>query len=136
MEIKNLVETAAAVTRVQTLHRGDVYKRIEENGGDATVIVGRVMDIASNGERTVVSVIEAMASSWGMPTIRSSAFTGDKDVIVFPLSDLELSVIAAPLFRQLEEARQEAEKRLQTVADRRGLLCRILETDKNDDMED
>ena len=60
MEIRNLVEQSATVTRVQTLHMGDIYKRVEEDdNSNATVIIGKVMDIGSNGEQTVVSVIEA-----------------------------------------------------------------------------
>ena len=59
MEIKNIVESAATVTHVQTLHKGDIYKRVEADNGDATIILGRVMAVASNGEQTVVSVIEA-----------------------------------------------------------------------------
>ncbi|MFQ7492958.1 MAG: hypothetical protein ACLRL4_04450 [Bifidobacterium bifidum] len=42
------------------------------------------MAVASNGEQTVVSVIEATRCGWSTPNIRSTAFTGDKGVIVFP----------------------------------------------------
>ena len=52
MEIRNLVEQSATVTRVQTLHMGDIYKRVEEDdNSNATVIIGKVMDLAATANR-------------------------------------------------------------------------------------
>lgn len=74
MEIKNLVDQSVTVTRVQTLHRGDIYKRVEEaDNHNATVIIGKVMDVGSNGEQTVVSVIEAKRNRWGDVFVESVA---------------------------------------------------------------
>lgn len=130
MEIRNLVEQSATVTRVQTLHRGDIYKRVEEDdNSNATVIIGKVMDIGSNGEQTVVSVIEAKKDKWGDVIVESAAFTGNKDMTLFPVDDLEIRVIAAPLFQRLADSLRDAEEKIKRTQEKRLLLRRILETE-------
>lgn len=130
MEIRNLVEQSATVTRVQTLHRGDIYKRVEEDdNSNATVIIGKVMDIGSNGEQTVVSVIEAKKDKWGDVIVESVAFTGNKDMTLFPVDDLEIRVIAAPLFQRLADSLRDAEEKIKRTQEKRLLLRRILETE-------
>lgn len=131
MEIRNLVEQSATVTRVQTLHMGDIYKRVEEDdNSNATVIIGKVMDIGSNGEQTVVSVIEAKKDRWGNNVIvESVAFTGNKDMTLFPVDDLEIRVIAAPLFRRLADSLRDAEEKIKRTQEKRSLLQQILETE-------
>lgn len=130
MEIRNLVEQSATVTRVQTLHRGDIYKRMEEDdNSNATVIIGKVMDIGSNGEQTVVSVIEAKKDKWGDVIVESVAFTGNKDMTLFPVDDLEIRVIAAPLFQRLADSLRDAEEKIKRTQEKHLLLRRILETE-------
>ena len=131
MEIRNLVEQSATVTRVQTLHMGDIYKRVEEDdNSNATVIIGKVMDIGSNGEQTVVSVIEAKKDRWGNNVIvESVAFTGNKDMTLFPVDDLEIRVIAAPLFQRLADSLRDAEEKIKRTQEKRSLLKQILETE-------
>lgn len=131
MEIRNLVEQSATVTRVQTLHMGDIYKRVEEDdNSNATVIIGKVMDIGSNGEQTVVSVIEAKKDRWGDNVIvESVAFTGNKDMTLFPVDDLEIRVIAAPLFQRLADSLRDAEEKIKRTQEKRSLLQQILETE-------
>lgn len=130
MEIRNLVEQSATVTRVQTLHRGDIYKRVEEDdNSNATVIIGKVMDIGSNGEQTVVSVIEAKKDKWDTVIVESVAFTGNKDMTLFPVDDLEIRVIAAPLFQRLADSLRDAEEKIKRTQEKRLLLRRILETE-------
>lgn len=130
MEIRNLVEQSATVTRVQTLHRGDIYKRVEEDdNSNATVIIGKVMDIGSNGEQTVVSVIEAKKDKWGDVIVESAAFTGNKDMTLFPVDDLEIRVIAAPLFQRLADSLRDAEEKIRRTQEKRLLLRQILETE-------
>ncbi|AHJ19262.1 hypothetical protein B7019_0981 [Bifidobacterium breve JCM 7019] len=131
MEIRNLVEQSATVTRVQTLHMGDIYKRVEEDdNSNATVIIGKVMDIGSNGEQTVVSVIEAKKDRWGNNVIvESVAFTGNKDMTLFPVDDLEIRVIAAPLFQRLADSLRDAEEKIKRTQEKRSLLQQILETE-------
>lgn len=131
MEIRNLVEQSATVTRVQTLHMGDIYKRVEEDdNSNATVIIGKVMDIGSNGEQTVVSVIEAKKDRWGNNVIvESVAFTGNKDMTLFPVDDLEIRVIAVPLFQRLADSLRDAEEKIKRTQEKRSLLQQILETE-------
>lgn len=130
MEIKNLVDQSVTVTRVQTLHVGDIYKRVEEDDNhDATVIIGKVMDVGSNGEQTVVSVIEAKRDRWGDVVVESVAFTGNKDMTLFPVDDLEIKVIAVPLFQCLDDSLSAAEEKIRRVHEKRSLLHRILETE-------
>lgn len=131
MEIRNLVEQSATVTRVQTLHMGDIYKRVEEDdNSNATVIIGKVMDIGSNGEQTVVSVIEAKKDRWGNNVIvESVAFTGNKDMTLFPVDDLEIRVIEAPLFQRLADSLRDAEEKIKRTQEKRSLLQQILETE-------
>ena len=135
MEIKNIVESAATVTHVQTLHKGDIYKRVEADNGDATIILGRVMAVASNGEQTVVRVIEATRCGWSTPNIRSTAFTGDKGVIVFPLDGPELSLISSQMFRDLDSAERDARKSLALIIEKRGMLRSLITPNDNDDKE-
>lgn len=130
MEIRNLVEQSATVTRVQTLHKGDIYKRVEEDdNSNATVIIGKVMDIGSNGEQTVVSVIEAKKDKWSDVIVESAAFTGNKDMTLFPVDDLEIRVIAAPLFQRLADCLRDTEEKIKRTQEKRSLLCQILETE-------
>lgn len=130
MEIRNLVEQSATVTRVQTLHKGDIYKRVEEDdNSNATVIIGKVMDIGSNGEQTVVSVIEAKKDKWGAVIVEPAAFTGNKDMTLFPVDDLEIRVIAAPLFQRLADCLRDIEEKIKRTQEKRSLLCQILETE-------
>ena len=132
MEIKNIVDQSVTVTRVQTLHVGDIYKRVEEDDDhNATVIIGKVMDVGSNGEQTVVSVIEAKRERWGDVDVESVAFTGDKDMTLFPIDDLEIRIIATPLFQRLDDSLRAAEEKIKRVQEKRSLLHQILETEDN-----
>lgn len=106
MEIKNIVESAATVTRVQTLHKGDIYKRVE-----------------------------ATRCGWSTPNIRSTAFTGDKGVIVFPLDGPELSLISSQMFRDLDSAERDARKSLALIIEKRGMLRSLITPNDNDDKE-
>ena len=103
MQIKNLVEAGATITRISTLSEGDLYKRAVIDGKDTEIHIGRVSAILNNGETIVVSGIEAYTGRYSKtPTVKSVAFQGNEDVTVFPLSDVEADIITRGWFEELE----------------------------------
>ena len=103
MQIKNLVEAGATITRISTLAEGDLYKRAVIDGKDTEIHIGRVTAILSNGETIVVSAVEAYVGRYSnTPTVESVAFQGNEDVTVFPLSDVEADIITRGWFEELE----------------------------------
>lgn len=52
MQIKNLVEADASITRVSTLAEGDLYKRAVIDGSDTQIRIGRVQSISTTVRRS------------------------------------------------------------------------------------
>lgn len=63
--------------------------------------------------------------------MESVAFTGDKDMTLFPIDDLEIRIIATPLFQRLDDSLRAAEEKIKRVQEKRSLLHQILETEDN-----
>ena len=85
MQVSNLVKVDAQVVRVTQLEEGSTYRRVAEKSSyDKTVEIryGVVTGIVSNGEVTVVTVLE-FSDAYGS-TPKAVVMTGESDMILIP----------------------------------------------------
>ncbi len=121
MQTKNIIQSSANIIRITQLHKGDVYKRIEESSyGDPTVKYGVVMDILNQGDK---GFIEALEYTKSYSTIDASLkiFGGDKDIAIFPTTIEEvknhLNSAVESIRKSIEDKRQALEKEIKMLGE-------------------
>jgi hypothetical protein len=91
MESINYIKASANVTRVTSLTKGDVYKRLEDSSySDDKLLYGIVLDVLYNGSDAVVQAMEFKPSYSSMETSLKT-FAGDKDIKIVPANQDEIS---------------------------------------------
>lgn len=135
MEIKNIVESAATVTRVQTLHKGDIYKRVEaDNGGrDHHPRPGHgrgQQRRADRGERHRGHALRVEHAEHPLDRIHRGQ---GRDRV--SLDGPELSLISSQMFRDLDSAERDARKSLALIIEKQGMLRSLITPNDNDDKE-
>ncbi len=95
LDTRTLVQGAAQITRIVTLRKGDVYKRLE-TAGRTKLVFGIVTDVMHNGDAAAITAVEYDGDYFGAAVSRvvfSSAdtpaiFAADPAEFVGQLGDL------------------------------------------------
>lgn len=85
----------------------------------------------------MVSAIEAYEPTYSnTPTVRSVAFKGDEDVTVFPLSDIEMKIIAGKWRGGIEDYIKSLQKSLASAKEELSDFDQLFQTRETGDSED
>ena len=113
--IKTIVRPEVEVINITSLEVGSVYKRVVKKSysDDVELVLGRVTDILSSTESTVMTAIEFdSAYSTVDPKIR--VFSGDSDLLLHPATDEEVGMLVGELYDKALTAIEKAESDLIT----------------------
>jgi hypothetical protein len=115
MQTSTLIEASAEITRIVTLKRGDVYKRLPGNetyNNRNELRFGIVQDVLNNGADTAITAIE-FAVDYRRVEPEIKTFRGTDDVAIWSASPAEVVAHLGEVARIAGTSVSEAEKELE-----------------------
>lgn len=113
--IKTIIRPEVEIINITSLEVGSVYKRVVKKtySDDVELLLGRVTDILSSDEGTVMTAIEFDSAYLTVdPKVR--VFTGDSDLLLHPATEEEVSMLIGELYDKSLTAVEKAENDLIT----------------------
>src|SRR5690349_24839270 len=84
MQTANFIQASAEVTNITTLKKGDVYKRLHDEGyGEDKIVYGIVYDVLYNGEDAAIMTLEFTPGYRELKT-ELKTFAGKKESKILP----------------------------------------------------
>jgi|GEM_PF-3225920 len=114
-EVKHFITAKSDVISIVTLSEGNVYKRLSTPSyGADKVVFGIVDSLQNNGTEAYISVLEFDPSEYGGGTLKSTVFSSEKEVNIFPCTVEDWQAALASnrnaLARQADKKHGEAEE--------------------------
>lgn len=86
MEVRNLIKPSGTVVQITEIHKGDVYKRLQDSPySDTKIVFGCIVDVLNNGEEASLVALEFTPLAYGSEmNAVTKVFTGKSEVALFP----------------------------------------------------
>ena len=124
--IKNLITPTATITRITTLAKGDVYKRLVGGSYGSTskeIVFGIVADVMHNGDDAAVVAIEHRLT-YSSSESKLTTLTDADDLAIFSATPEEVKHFFGEVTISIERS---IERKRREIADEKEKLARISE---------
>lgn len=119
LDTRTLVQGAAQITRIVTLRKGDVYKRLE-SAGRTKLLFGIVTDVMHNGDAAAITAVE-YDGDWYGATVSRVVFSSADTPAIFAADPAEfvgqLGDLITNQRRKIEQAEVDLGKQRDVLAD-------------------